>query len=416
MNWLESVVTGVKGLRVHKIRAVLSMLGIIFGVGSVVAVLSVMEGAKSEMMKQLKALGGNNIMVHARSLSQENARKLPDVPRGLRAEEGDRVASQSALVEAHAPLDLVSAEVSRGTRIANCDVVGTTPAFIEVSGFQVMEGRFFVPSDERECRRVCVLEDAVRRQLFPLEDPVGEKILIEHEYYLVVGVLAGKEMSESKFKIVDINRLNRRIYIPLSCSLHRVTQSSPGHQIDQIHFKIASAEHLEDAAGMISHFFEIAHAAEDVPGNLRDYEVKIAMDLFKQTQQTQLIFNIVMGSSAGISLLVGGIGIMNIMLANVTERRREIGIRRSVGARELDILRQFLIEALGICLFGGLVGVLFGFGLTWGIAEFAKWKTLLSMQGIALSLIVSLTDGLIFGTYPAWKAAKMDPIEALRYE
>jgi len=149
---------------------------------------------------------------------------------------------------------------------------------------------------------------------------------------------------------------------------------------------------------------------------LRNYQVKIALDLFKQTQKTQVVFDIVMGCSAGISLLVGGIGIMNIMLANVNERRREVGIRRSVGARESDILRQFMIEALGICLFGGVLGVGLGLGLTWGIAHFAEWKTLVSIKGLVLSLAVSLTDGLVFGTYPAWKAAKLDPIEALRYE
>jgi len=391
------------------------MLGIIFGVGSVVAVLSVMEGAKAEMMKQLKALGGNNVIVQSRTLSREDQRQLKEVSRGLRAE-ADWIAAQCQMIESYAPVNTVSAEVSRGVQLAKCEVVGTTPAFVHVSSFELKDGRFFAPSDEHECRRVCVIEDAVRTQLFDLKDPIGRRIVIDHEYYRVVGVLRGKELSASKSKIVDIGRLNRRIYIPLSCSLHRVTQAAVSHEIDQILFKVASIDLLQEAAGVIDSFFQAAHEAEGVAQDQQEYQVRIAVDLFKQTQQTQLMFNIIMGSSAGISLLVGGIGIMNIMLANVTERRREVGIRRSVGARERDILRQFLIEALGICLFGGLIGVFFGFSLTWGISHFAKWQTLLSAQSVAASLIVSVTDGLIFGTYPAWKAAKMDPIEALRFE
>jgi len=375
-----------------------------------------MEGAKAEMMKQLKALGGNNVIVQSRTVSREEQRQLKQISRGLRAVEADQIAAQCEMIEAYAPVNSVNAEASRGVEVAKCEVVGTTPAFVHVSSFELKDGRFFAPSDERGCRRVCVIEDAVREELFDLEDPIGRRIVIDHEYYRVIGVLRGKELSASKSRIVDIARLNQRIYIPLSCSLHRVTQPATSHEIDQILFKVTSVDLLQEAAGVIDCFFESAHGAEGVSPDQRDYQVRIAVDLFKQTQQTQLMFNIIMGSSAGISLLVGGIGIMNIMLANVTERRREIGIRRSVGARERDILRQFLIEALGICLFGGIIGVVFGFGLTWGISHFAKWQTLFSAQGISVSLIVSLTDGLIFGTYPAWKAAKMDPIEALRFE
>ena len=416
MNWWESIIVGLKGLGVHKVRAFLSMLGIIFGVSSVMAVLSVVEGARAEMMKQLRALGSNSVLVQFRRLNSERVKRLKHVPRGLTVTEAQTLARQCKLIEAHAPLRKSTVQVSLGGRTLDCEVVGTTHDFLRVSDFEVIEGRWLVRADERDCRRVCVLEEEIRQELFPLRSSLREKIIVNHEYYTVVGVLRGKEVSDSKVKVVDIKKLNRRIYIPLSCSLHRTNQSGPHTEIDEIAMKVTSADHVRTAAAVIDRFFEKAHEAEGVPLSDRNYQVKIALDLFKQTQKTQVVFDIVMGCSAGISLLVGGIGIMNIMLANVNERRREVGIRRSVGARESDILRQFMIEALGICLFGGVLGVGLGLGLTWGIAHFAEWKTLVSIKGLVLSLAVSLTDGLVFGTYPAWKAAKLDPIEALRYE
>ena len=264
--------------------------------------------------------------------------------------------------------------------------------------------------------RVCVIEEELQREQFPLQRAIGNTVIIAHELYTVVGVLKGKEATEKKFDVADVAKLNRRIYVPLSCAAHRTTRSSMASRIDEITIKISSTRELRRAAAIIGRFLESAHQCEGFEAQDKDYRVRIAIDLLKRTQKTEMIFDVVMGCSAGISLIVGGIGIMNIMLANVSERRREVGIRRSVGARERDILKQFLCEALAICLLGGALGVLLGIGLTWGVSEFAEWKTTIAIEGIVLSLIVSLADGVLFGTYPAWKAAKMDPIEALRFE
>ncbi|MEW6359192.1 MAG: ABC transporter permease [Planctomycetota bacterium] len=416
MNTVQSMLIGLKGLRVHKIRAFLSTLGIVFGVSSVMAVLSVVEGAREEVLKQLRALGANNILVTAQGVDKEILRKSKIVSPGLTAREADILRETCNTIEALAPVKKADVKVNLRDQSVDCEVVGTTSDFIRVSNFEIAEGRFLTPSDEKEVRRVCVIEEAIRRELFPLRDPIGQTICIAYELYTIVGVLRGKEISESKFKIVDIQKLNRRIYIPLSCALQRTPQPALDHQIDEITIKVASSDQLRPTARAINSFLVKSHHFDDARPEDMDFAVKVALDLFKQTQKTQLIFDIVMGASAGISLIVGGIGIMNIMLANVTERRREIGIRRSVGARERDILKQFLCEALGICLFGGVLGLGLGLGLTWGIARFAQWKTLVSVNGLLLSLVVSLADGVIFGTYPAWKAAKMDPIEALRYE
>ncbi len=406
----------IRGLGVHKVRSFLSMVGIIFGIASVMAVLSVVAGARGEVLKQLKALGANNILVSAKTLNREKIKDVRIRSLGLRFKDGEELARQCKLIQAWAPLKILKPKVTAGDKPVRCEVVGTTNAFMGVTDFGLSEGRFLSPIDQAQNLRVCVIEDQIRREIFPLTNPVGQLITIGHELYTVVGVLESKEITESKFDVADIKRLNRRIYVPLSCALGRMTQPSNHSELDELSIKIASTDHLRTAARIISNYFEAAHQAEGLKPEQRDYEVKVAVDLLKKTQHTQLIFDIVMACSAGISLLVGGIGIMNIMLANVTERRREIGIRRSVGAKQSDILAQFVLEALAICFLGGLLGVGAGFLLKWGITAFAQWKTAIVWKGIFASLGVSLLDGLIFGTYPAWKAAKMDPIEALRYE
>jgi len=414
--WLETVKVAVRGLGVHKVRAFLSMLGIIFGVASVMAVLSVVAGARGEVMKQMKALGANNILVSAKVPSREKIKDVQIRARGLTLADGERLAQSCRLVEYWAPLKKARTSVTLTDKLVECEVVGTTQDFLNVTEFELAEGRFLSALDDQHCLRVCVIEEEIRKEQFPLREAVGELIGIGHEPYTIIGVLKAKETTESKFDVVDIKRLNRRIYIPISCALNRLTQPTMGHQIDEFSIKIVSFNLLRTAAEIINAFFEKAHEAAGLTSEQRDYEVKIAIDLLRKTQKTELIFDVVMACSAGISLLVGGIGIMNIMLANVTERRREVGIRRSVGARQVDVLKQFLFEAVSICLLGGLLGVLLGLILTWGITTFAHWKTAVSVLGILLALIVSLADGVVFGTYPAWKAAKMDPIEALQYE
>ena len=413
---LEIFRVAIRGLGVHKVRSFLSMLGIIFGVASVMAVLSVVAGARGEVLKQLRALGASNILITSQRLSKDKIEDVRLRSKGLCVANGVALAQQCSMIESWAPLKKMQPKVSAGDKPIQCEVVGTTGHFLDVTDFELDSGRFLSEIDERRKLRVCVIEGELRREIFPLAHPIGQQITIGHELYTVVGVLQSKELTESKFDVADIKRLNRRIYVPLSCTLHRMTLPTLGTELDEIFVKIASTDQLRPAAGIISTFLRTAHNCQGLDEEHRDYKVKVAVDLLKKTQHTQLIFDIVMGCSAGISLLVGGIGIMNIMLANVTERRREIGIRRCVGAKQSDVLGQFLLEALAICLVGGLLGVGLGFALKWGITEFAEWKTAVVWDGIVLSLLVSLLDGVIFGTYPAWKAAKMDPIEALRYE
>ena len=428
MSWLEALRIAVRGMLGLKIRAALSMLGIIFGVASVVAVISVSEGARSEFMKQLAAMGADNVMVQAREFGgdQEKVKAARKVSKGLTVAEADFLASQLRVVSMHAPVKVLDVNVRSGTRKVNCPVVGTRPEFLAVKQFRLREGRFLTEDDGDRHVRVCVIEEALCEELFPFEKALGKNIFIDHEPYRVVGVMRSKETTEKKYEVVDIGELNRTIYIPLSCSLDRTPRRNLAAEIDEVIFQISDPDGspdgsppptmLNDSARLIRAFYLRAHSMVGVQPEDRDFDVTIALDLVRQRQKSEEIFAWTLLIFAGISLVVGGIGIMNIMLANVTERRREIGIRRAVGADQLDILKQFLFEALAICLLGGFLGLFAGVVFTWWVAALTGWKTILSAWAILVAMAFSLADGVAFGTYPAYRAARLDPIEALRYE
>lgn len=424
MIQLSSVRIGLMGLAVHKFRAALSMLGIIFGVASVVAVIAVSEGARGEVMKQLAAMGANNIMVTGLdwraggSESRDLKKRARLQSNGLSVNEAREAVASCPLIADHAPLKKAfQAAIRLNETPITADVVGTTPSFLNVIGYKLREGRWFVQADETEVRRVCVIEDAIRQEYFKLDSPLGKTLVIEHEPYEVIGVLQSKESSsDQKYEVVDIKQLNRRVYVPLASASARITQDPLSDEVTEIIFQCRAASDIRPAAALLNRFFEKAHHMENWPAEERDFKVRVAQDLVKQTEASQNIFNWVMACSAGISLVVGGIGIMNIMLANVTERRREIGIRRAVGATQNDILQQFLFESLSICLLGGLLGCLLGVGFTYIVHQMTQWQTALAWWSMVVAIGVSLLDGVAFGTYPAWKAGRLDPIEALRYE
>jgi len=423
VDWKNAARIGLVGLSVHKFRAALSMLGIIFGVASVVAVIAVSEGARGEVMKQLAAMGANNIMVkgldwRAGGNEKRDLKKRARLnSRGLTLREAEAAVQACPLIADHAPLRKVQASVRVGEVPISADIVGTTPSFITVMNYKLREGRWFLTADESTARRVCVIEDAIRQEYFKLASPIGKTVVIDHEFYEVIGVLESKESSsDQKYDVADIKQLNRRVYIPISAALARTTQEPLSDDLSEIIFMCRNSSEIRQAQVLLNRFFEKAHNMESVRGEDRDFTVGVAMDLIKQTEDSQNIFNYVMACSAGISLVVGGIGIMNIMLANVTERRREIGIRRAVGATQADILQQFLFESLSICLLGGLLGCLLGVGFTYLVHQLTQWQTALAWWSMVVAMLVSLLDGVAFGTYPAWKAGKLDPIEALRYE
>ncbi|MCK6474557.1 MAG: ABC transporter permease [Planctomycetes bacterium] len=422
MNWLNAIRVGLKGLAVHKVRAALSMLGIIFGVASVVAVIAVSEGARGEMLKNLAALGANNIIVRGFDYRTAKEEERKDKKRarlrseGMTLREARQVADSMDLIESFAPLRQLVAGVRCGEKPVVADVVGTTSDFLRVMEYRLREGRWINPEDEAQARRVCVLEDDIRKKAFPLSKAVGETIVIDHEPYTVVGVLESKATTDKKYTAIDIKQLNQRIYVPLTAGLLRSARNPLNDELTEVVYRCRSADAVDEAALILRRFYEASHGMSAVPAEQQDFKVQIARDLIRQVEEAQKIFNYVMLCSAGISLLVGGIGIMNIMLANVSERRREVGIRRSVGATQGDILKQFLLESLIICLVGGIAGCLVGIGFAYMVEQQTGWQTALAWWGMLMAVGVSLLDGVAFGTYPAWKAAKLDPIDALRYE
>jgi len=455
MNWLESLRMGLKGLAVHKVRAALSMLGIVFGVASVVAVVAVGAGGKQEVQRLIEAQGATNIRVKAQNFEDDLYKRkvVRKLSEGLTLAEAHFLGENFPVFVAYAPIKYVMlyknpVNVRAGEQaLSTPAVVGTTPSYLDVMGYSVREGRFLTEGDERAARRVCVIEEQVRRELWPSGSPLGETLFIDNEPYEVVGALELKLTGDKKFepapdpdeiptgpdaesssngresdvdrlwkRLANEQQLNRRIYIPLSCALSRTTRTKTSTEVDEVAFRARSVEALPVAKDIIMRHLISAHRMSGLREEDRDFRVEVPMDLIRQAQTNQRIFNWVIGATAGISLLVGGIGIMNIMLANVTERRREIGIRRAVGASEQDILRQFIIEAVGICIFGGIVGVFVGAIMSKAVSWLAGYSTSVALWGVVAALVVSIADGLAFGTYPAYKAAKLDPIEALRDE
>jgi putative ABC transport system permease protein len=411
------------------------MLGIIIGVAAVISMLAIGEGAKQEVLEQISILGINNIIVNARipEVQGGNEQALQRSP-GLSLEDGENVAQFAAMVENVVPQRVEPISVIQyGSMEAPVRVVATTPDFIYSSSIEVEEGRFLLEEDTEDFNQVCVLGAKAKRGLFAFSDPIGEQVRIGELDFTVVGVMADKYIGRGKVEGLELRNLNEDVYIPFNTAVKKMDREPVGAstsgggrfyfsqtqaseqayntpEVDQLTITVTDLKYVPAVSQLVRRILERRH------NGIEDYEIVVPESLLRQTQRTQQIFNLVMGAIAGLSLLVGGIGIMNIMLATVLERTREIGIRRAVGARSQDILRQFLLEAVSICLVGCALGLGFGFFIAKAISFYAGWPTIVSIFSIVLAVGVSTAVGLIFGIFPAHKAAKLDVIYALRYE
>jgi len=300
--------------------------------------------------------------------------------------------------------------VTRGDRVSSGRVIGTDAEYAEVTNFRPAEGRFIAALDQREAKRVCVIGADVEQELFGLGNAINRRIRIEDAWFTVVGVMEQKRVRKSGATVIRVRDVNKDIYIPIETALKRFTDPDHPDQIDEIAVRVTDEAQVVPTAEVIRRLLRRTHHAA------QDYEIVIPSELLAQSQRTQRLFNVVMGSIAAISLLVGGIGIMNIMLASVTERTREIGIRRAVGASRRDVLTQFLNETVLVSVSGGLIGIALGAIMAKAINLFAGWETVISALGVLVAFGVSVAVGIVFGIYPARKAAELDPIEALRYE
>ena len=419
--FLRALKVGVTSLLQHKLRSALTTLGVLFGTSSVIAMLAIGEGASEEAQEQIRQLGSQNVIL--RSI------KPPDDPNtnqtsrtityGLTEMDLARIEETFPGVSRTVPVrQLTGKEVRVGDHVVTPRVLATRPLYREVTGRMLYEGRFVSTEDERRLSNVCVLSTEVARFLFPFESPLGKIVRIGGDYFRVVGTLLPR-VPTGDDPVAAGEEVTGEVFIPLETAKKRfgvlnVRQRAGSTEIEEIelHEIIAEVSRPEDVP------FVASASREMLKRNhfKRDYEVVVPLELLARAEETKRIFNIVLGSIAGISLLVGGIGIMNVMLATVTERTREIGIRRALGAKRRHIVTQFLVETVVLSVGGGFLGVALGISIPAAVERLADLRTVVTPAAPILAFVISALIGIVFGLYPAWRAATMDPVEALRHE
>jgi putative ABC transport system permease protein len=428
LQFVTTVRLGVKSLMLHKMRSVLTMLGIIFGVCSVIAMLAIGEGASYEAQQAIKKLGSQNIII--RSLKPPEDAKQSGIGRGIALEygltydDGARIQSTIPGVVRMLPVRIIRETVRFARNAMACQIIGTLPTYTEIVGLDIVRGRFLTETDQLNHDNVCVLTVGLAQRLFPYQDPLTESIKINPFYYRVVGLVQEKNMPEQRTQSgkMEGEPLDHNVYITLitlSAARSRfgdvIVRRTAGSlevekvELHQITVQMQDVAAVESADPQIKNLLGHFHRKTD-------YETIVPLQLLRQAEQTKRIFNIVLGSIAAISLLVGGIGIINIMLATVTERTREIGIRRALGAKRRHITMQFLVETVVLSVGGGLVGVVVGIIAPMIVSHLTTMKTIVTPWSVLLAFSISGAIGIIFGLYPAKAAAQLDPIEALRHE
>lgn len=419
---LAAVRLGIKSLQLHKLRSFLTILGVVFGVCSVIIMLAIGEGIRYEAVQKIKELGASNVIV--RSVKPTSTSSSGEgggaIRYGLTAGDLRRiVGALPTLTAVTAVRDHRRALTSHERRIEG-RVVGVTASYQDVANLRLRDGRFITHLDEERLSPVAVLGAAVADSLFPLENPIGKMIRLGgDQYYTVIGVIEPRAVSSEQSSGGAAEDLNQDAYIPFETDRARFGETvafdrSHGMppeklEIRQITLTVSDTKYVKRTAEVVADVLRETH------GN-GDTVMTVPLDLLEKAEQTQRIFTLVLGAIACISLLVGGIGIMNIMLATVTERTKEIGLRRALGARRNDIIFQFLIETLVLTSTGGLLGVICGLILSQQITRWAGIATMIQFWSPLMAFGTSLLVGLVFGLYPARRAAMMDPIEALRHE
>ncbi|MEM6911014.1 MAG: ABC transporter permease [Verrucomicrobiota bacterium] len=403
---------GIKNLFLHKVRSLLTMLGIVFGVGSVIAMLSVGEGAALQAEEAINRLGPANIIVQSKqppegtpnsTIGNQERRRF-----GVTQEDVERIHATLPLVEAVMTELTKTDEVTSPHRQLIAKIRALPAHAPEVKMFTLLEGRFFTALEEARQVPVCLLTPSLAQKLFPFGSALGKSVRIESDYFQILGVVQPGVSESTDGDGPDRQIGDDIIFLPTTAAAARVADFRWSQKdFDEVVVKVREKEDVPQVAAQLKTLMEKFHRRND-------YALVVPLELLAQARQTQNLFKAILGSIAAISLLVGGIGIMNIMLATVTERTREIGIRRALGAKRRDIIQQFLVETVVISLAGGLVGVALGMSLPLLITSLTDIPTVITAASVLLSVGISALVGILFGLYPARRAALLDPIEALR--
>jgi len=426
-RFVRNLKLGIRSLLLHKLRSVLTMLGVVFGVASVIAMLAIGEGTKRKEIEQYERLGTNNIIINSRKPTETGASTgsgggFAVLTYGIQYEDRDRIHETLKTVKRTVPVRSVRKDARVDDRSRTIDVVGTTADWFDLIRREVLAGRTINEHDQRNIAPVIVLTEELARDLLVTSHTIGQPIQIGEKVFTVVGIVRSESRAGEVGGTLDEGK---DAFIPLSTCRHvfgemvveRAAGSLKAEIIDlhQLIVEVSARQHVIATAEVVQTMLERFH-------DERDFEVRVPLELLRRVEQVQGVWNRMLGSIAGISLLVGGIGIMNIMLASVTERTREIGIRRAIGARRGQIVSQFLTEALLLSITGGLVGIALG---VWGLPRvLSQWSAgmgepidaIVPAYAIPLSAGISVLIGVAFGMYPALRAARLDPIVALRHE
>jgi putative ABC transport system permease protein len=446
---LFSLRTAIEAVGHNTLRASLTSLGILFGVASVIAMLAIGKGAEQEILEQMKLLGSNNVIITPLTEQKEEKAKDEGTKEPKKFSPGLTRQDVQAILDVVPNVRTASGEivlqtlVTREGRRRSGKVVGVDTTYFDLLNLHVAEGKRFAPMQVADGLPVAIIGHGVKTRFFTTEEPIGKPIKVGAVWLTVIGVLEDRKLSDQTAQKLGIRDANMDVYVPLSTMLLRyrnraqvterdVQQASrefnddPNatanedaeqraertnyHQLDRVIVRVDEANKVTGVADVVRRMLTRRH------NTVVDFEISVPELLLKQEQNTKRLFNVVLAAIAAISLIVGGIGIMNIMLASILERIREIGVRRAVGASQKDILAQFLSEAVLISLAGGVAGILVGGGLSLGIERIAKINTIVSFFSVFIAFGVSITVGVVFGFVPAWRAAKQDPVVCLRYE
>jgi putative ABC transport system permease protein len=408
---LDAFVTAFGSLAEHKLRTALTMLGMMFGVGAVIAMLSIGAGAENQALALIDRLGTRNVVIRARTFKQQELEELRKKSIGLSERDVEAIGEAVPGVAFAAPkIEIDSYKIIAAGAKTEGRVYGVGHRHREVTPFALREGRFIDAADEVRHGQVCVIGAAARRDLFGADPALGKDVKINDAWFEVIGVLAPEAGPLAAVQGVAVASTEHELYLPFTTALRKLDHDPLKSPLGEIVVRLLPATPAGETGAVIATLLDRLH------GGVRDYDIVVPEALLQHSKQTQQLFNLVMGLIAGISLLVGGIGIMNIMLASVLEQTREIGVRRAVGARRADIRFQFLVTAFSLAILGGILGVALGLAIARGVAAYADWPTVVTTWSIALSLGVSVAVGVGSGLYPAMRAARLDPIEALHAE